>query len=82
MNAADDDDPSCSKVAEILQELRDQYPHEFLERLQERFSLRAKSKSTIREFALTDVFERACNDLYTGCLREGRPIPDILRKPS
>jgi hypothetical protein len=81
MNASDDNDPSCSKVAEILQELRDQYPHESLQNLQERFSFRAKSKSTIREFALTDV-ERTCNDLYTECLREGRPIPDILRKPS
>ena len=81
MNESDDDQPSCLMVAEILQELRDQYPCESFEKLQERFNIRAKSKPIIHAIVHTDVFERTCIELYNECLRDGRPIPNMLRKP-
>jgi hypothetical protein len=73
---------SKSKALEAIEELRRQYPTETVEELFERFNKLVQSDENLKDAVLKEQFEMLCDELYDEAAREGRSIPNVLRKPS
>jgi hypothetical protein len=73
---------SKSKALKALEGLRDQFPTETPEELFERFHKLVNSDESLKEAVLKDSFGMICDRLYDEAAREGRSIPDVLRKAS
>jgi hypothetical protein len=71
-----------SKAFKAIENLRRRHPTESAEELFERFHKLMKKDESLCEAVLREEFEMLCDELYDKFAREGRPIPEALRKPS
>ncbi len=71
-----------SKALEAIEELRRRHPTESDEELFERFHKLVQSDENLKDEVSKAYFEKVCNELYDEAAREGRSIPEGLRKPS